>query len=68
MTTINPITSDYSQRHSELHVAHVVLMQDRYRDQRLDATRQALASDHADRIQQARKFNHDLGQNIDRMV
>jgi len=49
-------------------VAHLALLQDRYRDQRLDATRQALASDHADRIQRARELGRDLGQNIDRLA
>ena len=63
-----PVNSDYSERYRELHVAHMALMQDRYRDQRLDATRQALASDHADRIQRARELDRDLGQNIDRLA
>ena len=61
----DPVSSDYSQRYRELHVAHLDLLQDRYRDQRLDATRQALASEHADRIQRARELNLDLGQRID---
>jgi hypothetical protein len=64
----DPISSDYSQRYRELHVAHLALMQDRYRDQRLDATQQALASDHADRIQRAQELGRDLGQNIDRLA
>jgi hypothetical protein len=29
------INTDYSERYRELHVPHMVLMQDRYRDQRL---------------------------------
>jgi hypothetical protein len=62
------IRSAHSERHRELHVAHITLMQDRYRDQRLDATRQALASDQASRIQRARELNLDLGQHIDRMT
>lgn len=62
------ISSDHSERYRELHVSHMVLMQDRYRDQRLDATRQALASDQADRVHRARELNLDLGQNIDRMT
>ena len=62
------VNSDYSERYRELHVAHMDLMQDRYRDQRVDATRQALASDHADRIQRARELDRDLGQNIDRLA
>jgi len=61
----DPVSSDYSQRYRELHVAHLALLQDRYRDQRLDATRQALASEHADRIQRAPELNLDLGQRID---
>jgi hypothetical protein len=44
------------------------LMQDRYRDQRVDATRQALASDHASRIQRARELDRDLGQHIDQFT
>ena len=66
MTT--PVNSDYSERYRELHVAHMALMQDRYRDQRVDATRQALASEHADRIHRARELDRDLGQNIDRLA
>lgn len=62
------VNSDYSERYRELHVSHQTLMQDRYRDQRLDATRQALASDHAHRIQRARELDRDLGQNIDRLA
>lgn len=62
------VNSDHSERYRELHVAHMALMQDRYRDQRVDATRQALASDHADRIQRARELDLDLGQNIDRFA
>jgi hypothetical protein len=46
----------------------MVLMQDRYRDQRLDSTRQALASDLIHRIERARELNLNLGQNIDRMI
>jgi len=61
----DPVSSDYSQRYRELHVAHLALLQDRYRDQRLDATRQVLASEHADRIQRARELDRDLGQRID---
>ena len=63
-----PVSSDHSERYRELHVAHMALMQDRYRDQRVDATRQVLASDHADRIQRARELDRDLGQNIDRLA
>jgi hypothetical protein len=44
------------------------LMQDRYRDQRLDATRQAIASDQAARIQRARELDRDLGQHIDQLT
>ena len=62
---MDPVSSDYSQRYRELHVTHLALLQDRYRDQRLDATRQALASEHADRIQRARELDRDLGQRID---
>jgi hypothetical protein len=62
---MDPVSSDYSQRYRELHVAHLALLQDRYRDQRLDATRQALASEHQDRIQRARELDRDLGQRID---
>lgn len=62
---MDPISSDHSERYRELHVAHMALMQDRYRDQRVDATRQALASEHADRIQRARELDRDLGQHID---
>jgi hypothetical protein len=62
------INSDYSERYRELHVAHLALMQDRYRDQRIDATRQALASDHASRIQRARELDRDLGQHIDQLT
>ena len=65
---MDPVTSDYSERYRELHVAHLKLLQDRYRDQRLDSTRQALASEHADRVQRAREFNMELGQRIDRMA
>jgi hypothetical protein len=62
------VNSDYSERYRELHVAHMALMQDRYRDQRVDATRQALASDHASRIQRARELDRDLGQHIDQLA
>ena len=62
------VNSDRSERYRELHVAHMDLMQDRYRDQRVDATRQALAAEHADRIQRARELDRDLGQNIDRLA
>jgi hypothetical protein len=62
------VNSDYSERYRELHVAHLTLMQDRYRDQRVDATRQALASDHASRIQRARELDRDLGQHIDQLA
>jgi hypothetical protein len=61
----NTINSDYSERYRELHVAHLQLMQDRYRDHRLDSTRQALASEHISRIERARELNMDLGQRID---
>jgi len=62
------VDSDYSERYRELHVAHTSLMQDRYRDQRVDATRQALASDQATRIQRARELDRDLGQHIDQLA
>ena len=62
------VNSDYSERYRELHVAHLALMQDRYRDQRVDATRQALASDHASRIQRARELDRDLGQHVDQLA
>ena len=62
------VNSDYSERYRELHVAHMALMQDRYRDQRLDATRQAIASDQAARIQRARELDRDLGQHIDQLA
>jgi hypothetical protein len=62
------INTDYSERYRELHVSHMALMQNRYRDQRLDATRQSLASDSAHRIERARELNLNLGQNIDRMI
>ena len=62
------VNSDYSERYRELHVAHLNLMQDRYRDQRIDTTRQALASDHASRIQRARELDRDLGQHIDQLT
>jgi hypothetical protein len=62
------VNSDYSERYRELHVAHMSLMQNRYRDQRVDATRQALASDHASRIQRARELDRDLGQHIDQLA
>jgi hypothetical protein len=62
---MDPVTSDYSERYREPHVAHMALMQDRYRDQRVDATRQALASDLVDQIERARELNLDLGQQID---
>ena len=62
------VNSDYSERYRELHVAHMALMQDRYRDQRLDSTRQALASDQASRIQRARELDRDLGQHIDQLA
>lgn len=62
------INSNHSERYHELHVAHLDLMQDRYRDQRLDATRQALASDQASRIQRARELDRDLGQHIDQLA
>ena len=62
------VNSDYSERYRELHVAHLALMQDRYRDQRVDATRQALASDHASRIQRARELDRDLGQHVDQLT
>jgi hypothetical protein len=62
------INTDYSERYRELHVSHMALMQDRYREQRLDATRQSLASDSTHRIERARELNLDLGQNIDRMT
>ena len=62
------VNSDYSERYRELHVTHMAVMQDRYRDQRLDATRQATVSDQASRIQRARELDRDLGQHIDRMT
>ena len=62
------VNSDYSERYRELHVAHLSLMQDRYRDQRIDTTRQALASDQASRIQRARELDRDLGQHIDQLT
>ena len=62
------VNFDYSERYREMHVAHMALMQDRYRDQRVDATRQALASDQASRIQRARELDRDLGQHIDQMA
>jgi hypothetical protein len=62
---MDPVSADRSERYRELHVAHMALMQDRYRDQRLDATRQALASQHVDRVTRARELNLDLGQRID---
>jgi hypothetical protein len=62
------VNTDYSERYRELHVPHMDLMQDRYRDQRLNATRQALASDSVHRIERARELNLNLGQNIDRMI
>jgi hypothetical protein len=62
------VNSDYSERYRELRVAHMALMQDRYRDQRLDATRQALASDHASRIQRARELDRDLCQHINQLA
>ena len=62
---MDPISSDYSERYRELHVPHMALMQDRYRDQRVDATRQALASEHQYSIERARELDRDLGQRID---
>ena len=62
------VNTNYSVRYRELHAPHMVLMQDRYRDQRLNATRQALASDLIHRIERARELNLNLGQNIDRMI
>jgi hypothetical protein len=62
------VNSNHSERYRELHVAHLDLMQDRYRDQRLDATRQATASDQASRIQRARELDRDLGQHIDQLA
>ncbi len=62
------VNSNHSERYRELHVAHLDLMQDRYRDQRLDATRQAAASDQASRIQRARELDRDLGQHIDQLA
>ena len=62
------VNTDYSERYRELHVPHMDLMQDRYSDQRLDSTRQALASDLIHRIERARELNLNLGQNIDRMI
>lgn len=64
----DPISSDYSERYRELHVSHMALMQDRYRDQRLDATRQALAAQQVDRVMRARELNLDLGQHTDVMT
>jgi hypothetical protein len=62
---MDPIRADHSERYRELHVAHMALMQDRYRDQRVDATRQALAAQQAARVTRARELNRDLGQQID---
>jgi len=62
------VNSDYSERYRELHMVHMSLMQDRYRDQRLDSTRQAIASDQASRIQRARELDRDLGQHIDQLT
>lgn len=59
---------DRTEQYQELHVAHINLMQDRHRDQRLDATRQALAYDHVSRIERARELNNNLGQNVDRLA
>ena len=59
------INTDYSERYRELHVIHTALMQDRYRDQRIDDTRQILARDHEHKILRAQELDRDLGQNID---
>jgi len=59
------INTDYSERYRELHVSHLALLQDRYRDQRLDDTRQILAREHQNRVERARQLDRDLGQNID---
>jgi hypothetical protein len=59
------MNTDYSQRYRELHVSHLALLEDRYRDQRLDSTRQALAADHQQRIERSRQLDRDLGQHID---
>lgn len=61
----DPIRSDYSERYRELHVSHLRLQQDRYRDQRLDVTRQVLSAQQVDRVARARELNSDLGQRID---
>jgi hypothetical protein len=59
------VNTDYSQRYRELHVTHTALMQDRYRDQRIDDTRQILAREQEYRILRARQLDRDLGQNVD---
>ena len=59
------MNTDYSQRYSELHVSHLALLENRYRDQRLDSTRQAIAAENEYRIERARELDRDLGQNID---
>jgi len=59
------MNTDYSQRYHELHVHHLALLENRYRDQRLDSTRQALAADQQQRIERSRQLDRDLGQNID---
>jgi hypothetical protein len=59
------MNTDYSERYRELHVHHLALLENRYRDQRLDSTRQALAADHQQRIERARQLDRDLGQRID---
>ena len=59
------MNTDYSERYRELHVHHLALLQDRYRDQRLDTTRQALAADQQQRIERSRQLDRDLGQHID---
>jgi hypothetical protein len=59
------VNTDYSQRYRELHVIHTALMQDRYRDQRIDDTRQILAREQEYRIERARQLDRDLGQNVD---
>lgn len=59
------IGTDYSERYRELHVAHLALLADRYRDQRMDTTRQVLSAQQQDRVHRARELNLDLGQHVD---
>jgi hypothetical protein len=62
------MNTDYSERYRELHVAHMALMHNRYRDQRLDDTRQMQEREQINRIERARELNSNLGQNIDVMT